>query len=122
MRLSFAMIYVKDLTRMEAFYGGVLGLRPLAETRTDAWLEFEGGCALHAIPAEIAAEIEISQPPNPREENPVKLIFETPDLAAERTRLIALGVTALDRPWGGCDIVDPEGNVVGLRQTPPISP
>jgi hypothetical protein len=40
------------------------------------------------------------------------------DLDAERLRLMAAGVTILDRPWGGWDAVDPEGNVLGFRQEP----
>ena len=36
------------------------------------------------------------------------------DVAAERRRLEALGVRLLVRPWGACDVVDPEGNVIRL--------
>jgi len=117
MRLKRAMIYVKDLDRMAAFYGAVLGLEPIAETRTDCWLEFEAAgfrMALHAIPAQIANQIEISCPPRPREDNPVKLCFEVDDVTSERVRLESLGVNVVQRPWGACDGIDPEGNVFGL--------
>jgi hypothetical protein len=45
---------------MTAFYRDVMGLTPVEATRTDNWVEFDGGAirfALHAIPAEIAKDI-----------------------------------------------------------------
>lgn len=114
MRLCGAMIFVKDLNRMAAFYHDVLGLMPIAETRIENYVEFVSGpatFALHAIPAEIAAEIVISDPPKAREQNPVKLSFE-----ADIRRLRELGVTIIERPWGAFDGVDPEGNVFGIDE------
>jgi len=111
------MIYVKDLPRMAEFYGDTLGLKPIEETRTDTWVEFEAGSfrfALHAIPPQIADQIEILSPPMPREKNPVKLSFEVDDIASERQRLEALGVSIVQRPWGACDGIDAEGNVFGI--------
>ena len=73
MRLTKALLYVKDLHRMAAFYGGTLGLKRIDETLLDTWLEFDAGgskFALHAIPPEIADQIEIASPPLPREKNP----------------------------------------------------
>jgi len=69
---------------------------------------------LHAIPAEIAGRIEIASPPRPRETNPIKLSFAVDDWQAERRRLESLGVVILERPWGVCDALDPEGNVFGM--------
>jgi catechol 2,3-dioxygenase-like lactoylglutathione lyase family enzyme len=117
MRLNRAMIYVKDFNRMAAFYGNTLGLKPVEETRMENWMEFEAGAtkfALHAIPSEIADQIQISSPPRPREKNPVKLSFEVDDIASERQRLESLGVTIVQRPWGAYDGIDPEGNVFGI--------
>jgi catechol 2,3-dioxygenase-like lactoylglutathione lyase family enzyme len=114
MRLKCAMIFVKDLDRMAEFYGQTLGLKPRAETRTDAWVEFDAGnatLALHAIPPHLADRIEISSPPQVREKNPTKIVFAVEDVQSERARLEALGVTMVLRPWGTCDGVDPEGNV-----------
>ena len=82
--------------------------------RTGNWVEFEASgirFALHAIPTEIADTIEIAQPPRAREENPIKLTFDVDDLAAARVRLQSQGAEILDRPWGTCDAIDPEGNV-----------
>ncbi len=119
MQLQSAMIFVKDLPRMAEFYGEVLGLRPVAGTRTESWAEFSAGAAsvaLHAIPPEIASQFEITSPPQPREEYPVKLIFSVTDLDAEQARLERLGVTLTRRPWGACDAVDPEGNIFQICQ------
>ena len=58
MGLHGAMLFVKDLGRMTAFYSDVLGLAPNEATRLDDWVEFSDGASrfsLHAIPAAIAA-------------------------------------------------------------------
>ena len=118
MQLRNAILYVKDLEGMKRFYGEMLGAIPSNQGCTDAWASFETGCAclsLHAIPAEIASSIEIKSPPMPREESPVKLIFEVKDVALERARLESLGIQILQRSWQkvaeAFDAVDPEGNV-----------
>ena len=117
MQLNRAMIFVKDLDRMAAFYTSVLGLKPIEETRLGNWVEFDAGptrFALHAIPAEIAERIEIASPPRPRETSSIKLSFEVADVTRERERLESLGVLVIERPWGAYDGVDPEGNVFGI--------
>jgi predicted enzyme related to lactoylglutathione lyase len=118
MRLRSAMLYVKDLERMKQFYGNMLGVKPTNQQWTDVWATFDTGgarFALHAIPAEIANHIEIMSPPAPRENNPVKLIFEVKDVESERGRLESLGIRTLRRSWQqpreACDAVDPEGNI-----------
>lgn len=112
------MLYVKDLPRMRAFYSEMLGVKPSDGTWTGSWTEFDTGglrLALHAIPPELASEIEISSPPRVRGQNPVKLVFEVDDVEQERARLEALGITMVQRPWGSWDGIDPEGNVFGIR-------
>ena len=120
MELLQAMIFVKDIERMSAFYQGGLGLRPLAEKSRAGWAEFDAGgsvLALHAIPAEFAKNIEITVPPAAREDNPIKLVFQTADLAAARAQLIAHGASMGEiRSWGTCDGLDPEGNVFQITQ------
>jgi catechol 2,3-dioxygenase-like lactoylglutathione lyase family enzyme len=117
MRLNRAMIYVRDLDRMAAFYENILGLKPVEETRMESWVEFESGSvrfSLHAVPSDTAREIRISSPPEARENNPVKLSFEVDDVGSECLRLKSLGVTIVQRPWGACDGIDPEGNIFGI--------
>ena len=102
---------------MTQFYSEMLGSQPVNQEWTDTWAEFEAGYArfaLHAIPAEIAREIKVSSPPQPREKSPVKLVFEVPDVDGERTKLQSRGITMIQRPWGSWEGVDPEGNIFGL--------
>jgi catechol 2,3-dioxygenase-like lactoylglutathione lyase family enzyme len=116
MRLHGAMLFVKDLGRMTAFYTDVLGLKPNEGSRLDDWIEFaDAAFSLHAIPAVIAAGIQIESPPKPREQGGVKLTFEVPDVSATLSRIEAMGLPLLRRPWGGTEAVDPEGNVFALR-------
>ena len=118
MRMDCAMLFVKDLNEMTAFYRDVIGFRPIEETARDDWIEFDAGgtpFALHAIPADIASNISIFSPPVARQSQNCKLIFASSDLDREQARLEAAGVTILHRPWGGWDAVDPEGNIFGVR-------
>ena len=112
------MLFVKDLARMTAFYSDVLGLQPDPETRLDNWVEFRDGASrfsLHAIPPAHAAGIQIESPPRPREQSAAKLTFEVQDVEATLTRIEAMGLPLLRRPWGGIEAVDPEGNVFALH-------
>jgi catechol 2,3-dioxygenase-like lactoylglutathione lyase family enzyme len=115
MELLQAMIFVKDLERMSAFYQDGLGLRPLPEKTREGWAEFDAGgsvVALHAIPAQYAQNIVIASPPVAREDNPIKLVFRAADLSAARAQLVAHGAVMGEiRSWGTCDGLDPEGNV-----------
>ena len=118
MKMRGAMVYVKDLPRMRTFYSEMLGVKPINETWTETWTEFDAGgvrFSLHAIPADIAREIEITSPPRARGQNPVKLIFEVEDVDAQRGRLEQLGASMVQRTWGDWDGIDPEGNVFGIR-------
>ena len=54
--------------------------------------------------------------PVPRETGGCKPILAVDDLAAARERLAAAGATILERPWGGWDFADPEGNVIGVTE------
>ncbi|MET0411216.1 MAG: VOC family protein [Polyangiaceae bacterium] len=112
MSLKHAMIFVKDLPRMTRFYRDALGFTLMARNSSAEWSEFEGGLALHAAPATIAATLMITDPPRARAETPIKLVFEVDDVALARAQLMAQGATMQEpKAWGACDGVDPEGNV-----------
>jgi catechol 2,3-dioxygenase-like lactoylglutathione lyase family enzyme len=115
MKLQGAMLFVSDIGRMADFYDSIMGFRAINGSKAENWIEFDTGeCrfALHQIPKEYLSEDASFEP---REELPVRLDFAVADVASERFRLEALGVKMLLRPWGACDAVDPEGNVIGLR-------
>ena len=119
-----AVIYAKDLSRVIAFYRDVTGL-PVTHSEIDyAVLESElFQLVVHAIPAGIAASIDVANPPLRREDAAVKLVFPVPSIAASRA-LAALHGGALNPPereWQFqghriCDGHDPEGNVIQLRE------
>jgi predicted enzyme related to lactoylglutathione lyase len=109
------MLFVSDLERMTDFYVEVMGFRAIEDTRSSDWVEFDtggAGFALHAIAGQLAPAASAT----PREHEACKLIFAVEDLDAELERLSARGVQILNRPWGGWDAVDPEGNVLGFRK------
>lgn len=121
MQLYGAMLFVKDLEGMKRFYGQLLGVEPANQKSTNEWAAFDTSgirFALHAIPADIAKNIEIASPPEPRESGAVKLIFAVKDVEGARERLESLGIRTVRRSWQqpgeACDAVDPEGNVIQL--------
>ena len=117
MRLDGAMLFVKDLERMTAFYRDVLGLEPIEETRLENWVEFKGDGArfsLHAIPSPRATEIRIDSPPRPREQSIAKLTFAVDNVDTTLQKIEQMGLPLLRRPWGGIEVVDPEGNVFAV--------
>jgi catechol 2,3-dioxygenase-like lactoylglutathione lyase family enzyme len=112
MKLKHAIIFAKDMERMTRFYRDGLGFRLLDERSSADWSEFDGGLALHAIPPNIAARIAISTPPQARSETPIKLVFDVADVEAARAQLVQHGAVMQEpKSWGGCDGLDPEGNV-----------
>jgi catechol 2,3-dioxygenase-like lactoylglutathione lyase family enzyme len=117
MRLAGAMLFVKDLDRMTAFYREVLGLEPIEETRVENWVEFKGDSvrfSLHAIPSSSTAEIRIDSPPRPREQSSAKLTFAVDSVDGTLQKIEQMGLPLQRRPWGGTEAVDPEGNVFAV--------
>jgi catechol 2,3-dioxygenase-like lactoylglutathione lyase family enzyme len=115
MRLDGVMLFAAELEPMIAFYRDALGFRPIEDTRLEDWVEFDTGGAplsLHQIPRHIG----VTPSSTPRETGSCKPILAVDDLAAARERLASAGAMILDRPWGGWDFADPEGNVIGVRQ------
>ena len=119
LELARIIIFTKDIERMAAFYEDVIGLRRL-ETEDDPadFISFDGGgsqLALHAIPKRYARGIEISDPPAPREDTPLKAVFRADDVEAARAQLIERGATMGPfKAFGDlhlCNGIDTEGNV-----------
>lgn len=119
-----AVVYALDVPRCSAFYAAVTGL-PVVEEAADLTVLSSPTFQLvvHGIPAQIAATIEITDPPVRREDGAVKLVFVVASLASARADAHRLG-GELDPPqnewrWGRqlvCDGHDPEGNVIQFRQ------
>ena len=119
-----AVIFAKDLRRLATFYEELLSLTAV-HAESDHVVLASAGCELviHAIPKWIADTIEIAVPPERRSETPIKLYFLVDSIAAARARAPALG-GALNPPeaewqargFRACDALDPEGNVLQLRE------
>jgi catechol 2,3-dioxygenase-like lactoylglutathione lyase family enzyme len=120
MKLRTAILFVKDLPAMTRFYRDGLGLTAIKSRATETWVPLDAGgteLALHAIPEDLARDIQISTPPTPREDTPIKLVFEVANLDEARTHLAANGASMQESRWGSCDGCDPEGNVFRITNT-----
>jgi GNAT superfamily N-acetyltransferase/catechol 2,3-dioxygenase-like lactoylglutathione lyase family enzyme len=123
MRAS-AVLYVKDLRRMSAFYGRCCGLRAVEVAEDHCVLESDAWrLSLVRVPERLAASIELSVPARRRSEVPVKLAFAVPDAEGLRDLVAELGgrMDPRETRWvrggiGHCDAIDPEGNVVQFTE------
>ena len=119
-----AALYALDVPRVAAFYVAVAGLK--ATETEPAYIVLESSdfeLSIIEVPPLLAAEIEISAPPVPREETPIKLAFFVPSIAEARGVAGSFGgvIDPTEREWTFrghriCDGHDPEGNVLQLRE------
>jgi predicted enzyme related to lactoylglutathione lyase len=122
--LTGAVLYAKDLPRLTDFYAAVACLDVQSVQKGFAVLgRAPSQLVIVQIPKRIADSIDISTPPERREDTPVKLVFTVEDIAGVRTRAAERGgaMNAAGREWefeGArvCDGHDPEGNVFQVRQ------
>jgi predicted enzyme related to lactoylglutathione lyase len=122
LELARVIIFAKDMDKMASFYGDVVGL-PRADTvnYSPEFLSFDAGgahIALHSIPEEYARNIEIANPPLPRESTPIKVAFRVENVHQARAQLESRGAELGPvREFGTlhlCDGTDPEGNIFQL--------
>jgi predicted enzyme related to lactoylglutathione lyase len=119
-----AVLYAKDVTRVATFYANVIGFSITHGEASHVILDSSTfQLVVHAIPAEITAEIEIATPPVRREDTPIKLSFPVARISAVRTAAAKYGgeLNAKDREWEFrgrriCDGYDPEGNVIQVSE------
>jgi catechol 2,3-dioxygenase-like lactoylglutathione lyase family enzyme len=119
-----AVIYARDIIRVSRFYREILGFVEKYYGQDHILLEIPGfQLVVHSIPPVIAETIEITDPPQVREDSAVKLVFYIPSIHAIRQAFINLG-GALNPPemeWqlageNVCDGYDPEGNMIQVRE------
>ena len=117
---SGAVLFAKDIELLRAFYQAVLGIDARVAAADHAIIDAPRfRLVIHGIPAAIAANIEIANPPKPRADTAIKLSFEVASLSAARECARQHGgeLHPADREWDFqglriCDGTDPEGNVV----------
>ena len=120
------ILFAKDMKAMLAFYEGILGLERLSspENSEDFVSLSAGGIqiSLHKIPKRYAKNIEITDPPIPREDIPMKVAFRVENIAEMRARIESHGVEMRKIQKGSnvcfCDGIDPEGNIFQISNRP----
>ena len=106
---------------MAAFYAAAFGLhREDTAEPGFVMMRAEDGAdlALHQVPPHVAEEIELTSPPQWRDETALKLCFEVEDLEGQRRAILEHGGQA-KAPWSWqgceyCECTDPEGNVIQI--------
>jgi catechol-2,3-dioxygenase len=121
--LTSVVVYAKEITPVAEFYRRTLGLSTIEQA--PGFVVLAGpGVELNVVrvPEHIADAITITQPPQLREETPLKFSFLVPSLEAVRVQAVATGgglkPAAEAWIWRGMlhlDGYDPEGNVVQFR-------
>lgn len=119
-----AVLYVKDLGRMQVFYRECFNMKTTAGAGDYCVLESQSlTLSLVVVPKRIGATIDVSVPPVRRERVPIKLAFAVESIEALRPLVAGLGglVDPTTTQWEfrgarHCDGVDPEGNVIQLLE------
>jgi predicted enzyme related to lactoylglutathione lyase len=120
-----ATIYAKALEPMVTFYATCLDLKAVDGAageyqvlESDSWT-----LSIVQVPPTVAASIILTAPPVRREATPLKLTFDVPSIEVVRSTMARLGgrADAMESAWEfrgfrHCDCVDPEGNVVQVRE------
>lgn len=115
-------IYAKNLQRLAHFYQTLLSMQVLHQAPELTVLQSPSlQLVVHAWPQEIAAGIQISEPPEPRKNSALKFFASVPSLAAAREQAAALGGAVWEQTYQGpgfqvCNANDPEGNIFQVRE------
>ena len=117
------LIYAKDFQALARFYEQVLDMQRLHEDERIIVLESAAlQLLIHALPAEIAARVQVGKPPQRRADVALKFFVTVPAIAEAAGVAQALGGQVFDERWQGpgfavCNAMDSEGNVFQLRET-----
>jgi len=118
-----ALIYAMDLDRLSRFYQKLLSMRLLhAEADHHVIGSADMELIIHAIPPPIAATFTITTPPEPREEQAIKLYFTVTRLADAAAVASGLGGAVFGPEYVGPGFAarngyDPEGNIFQVRES-----
>ena len=117
-----AVLFVKDLERVAAFYAGALEMTRMSGDKDHVVLDHGGfQLVVHQIPKHIADTIEIKQPPERRMGGAVRLDYAVSSAEDSRRLARTLGGNIDDAPpaWAERSAnfyfgYDPEGNQFGV--------
>jgi hypothetical protein len=118
------VLFAKNKKSVSAFYRATLGLKTVESEKSHDLLSGAGyEIVVHAIPRGIAAGIEITKPPAPRERAAIKPTFVVKSLAKVRDAAKKTGGSLKAdsaiwhfRGYSVLDGMDPEGNQVQFKQ------
>jgi predicted enzyme related to lactoylglutathione lyase len=119
--MSSLVVFSVNVRRLAMFYEAVLGAEPVDESSGDIRLiNDRDEVLIHSIPKEIAKDIEITSPPIPRENSPLKPVFDVLSLERALGSVEATGGVVTSRGFSvdgltRRDVLDPDGNVIQLR-------
>jgi predicted enzyme related to lactoylglutathione lyase len=123
-----AVLYVTDLRLMRTFYERCFGMSAVKSGGDDFCVlaSDDWDLSLVTVPGATAATIVITDPPARREDSPVKLAFAVPSIEELHAVVTGAGgqIYPAESAWEfrgqrHLDCLDPEGNVVQLRQRVP---
>jgi predicted enzyme related to lactoylglutathione lyase len=119
--MSSLVIFSINVRRLAVFYESVLGAVPSDESSGDIRLINERDEVLiHSIPEKIGREITITSPPAPRDNSPLKPVFDVVSLQRALGSVEATGGVVTSRGFSldgltRRDVLDPDGNIIQLR-------
>ena len=119
-----AVLFVKDLQKVAAFYAGAIGMQRTLGDEYHSVLNCHGfELIVHQIPKHIADEIKIEQPPKRRVWGAIRLDFPVRSIDDSRKMAKSLegGIDDAPPEWAERNAnfffgYDPEGNQFGVRQ------
>ncbi len=118
------VVFAKDVAGLATFYKQVISMAEIAGDEDHVVLEADGlQLVIHGFPKQIANSIQISVPPEIREDSYIKVCFPVEAIELARSKAKELGglIGAKNKEWAArgfraCDGHDPEGNVFQVRE------
>jgi hypothetical protein len=118
------VVFAKDKKKVSAFYQQALNLAVIESEGSYDLLMGQGyEVVIHSIPKQYAAQINITWPPEPRDDTPFKPTFVVSSLEAVRQAADATGaiLKPIEMAWHFrghrvLDGWDPEGNIVQFKE------
>lgn len=119
------VVFAKDVAALARFYGAVADMAEVHADNDHTVLDQDSfQLVVHGIPPAIAQQIQITRPPQVREDTPIKLCLPVARIDEARRKAAQLGgqVDPESEEWQArgfraCDGHDPEGNVFQVRES-----